>query len=280
MLPFIVITTTVTMIIKYCCVALISIIATSSVVSVVAEKDCDRCKFDGNDAIDCKDYGLIDNSVLIGWPLGSEDCMGAFNIAITSQDPSIICASANSFVNELRFGSSLDTAKLGLGVSEGGFFDDGPVLKDTITIDGTTHDCDASESDCYNAMKPFFESNPDGQKEMKDVCDQLVNKVANDKQLEQGILRDRLCLEHKDGTTIPATCEPLWAQLLEQINMYPDKGCQGFAFGAQNTPIPGCEGESDSTGTDTTAPETEAAASTMTRGFQFVVPSMLLMLVA
>jgi len=73
-----------------------------------ADGACDRCNFDGNDASNCKDYGIIDNSVLVAWDVASSDCLDAFNIRISTPDPpSLICASASSFVNELRFGSSL-----------------------------------------------------------------------------------------------------------------------------------------------------------------------------
>ena len=221
-----------------------------SVVSVVSATTCDKCNFDGlEDFTACKDYGLIDNEVLIGWHIASDQCLDEFSLKITSSDPTLICSSTNSFVNELKFGSSLNTAKPGLGVGSNDdgqpFFTDDGNLQDTIIVDDITYDCEASESDCYNAMKPYFETNPNGMKEMDDVCSQLQNKVINDRQLEQSTVRNRLCLEYNDGTTIPVVCEPLWSQLLEQMNQYPNKGCQGYAFGTQNKPIPGCETENN-----------------------------------
>ena len=226
-------------------------------VAVTGQETCDRCVFDGKDELDaCKDYGLIDNSVLIGWYLGTEECMDVFDIAINSPvDSALICDSANSFVNELKFGTSLNTAKLGLGVGSsdntgGAFYNDGPILKDEIIVDGVTYDCTINNgSECYAAMKQYFELNENGQAEMNDVCNQLVNKIANDKQLEQSILRNRLCLEYKDGVTIPDVCDPLWTQLLEQITIYAatdesdtEKACQGYSFGVQDTTeIPGCD---------------------------------------
>ena len=227
-------------------------------VAVTGQETCDRCVFDGKDELDaCKDYGLIDNSVLIGWYLGTEECMDVFDIAINSPvDSALICDSANSFVNELKFGTSLNTAKLGLGVGSsdntgGAFYNDGPILKDEIIVDGVTYDCTINNgSECYAAMKQYFEFNPNGQAEMNDVCNQLVNKIANDKQLEQSILRNRLCLEYKDGVTIPDVCDPLCTQLLEQITIYAatdedadtEKACQGYSFGVQDTTeIPGCD---------------------------------------
>jgi hypothetical protein len=209
---------------------------------------CDACYFDGNDEEDCKDYGKIDNE-FVGWHLGSQDCMGEYKIKITSADPGIICASASSFVSDLRLGTlSTSTARLGLGVAEGGFFtqdatnNNAVVIKDSITIDGVNYDCETSERDCYNAMTPFFESDPNGQKEMKDVCDTLVAQNRVDRQLEQSTLRIRLCSESREGTTIPSDCDPLWTQVASKMEEYPDKDCSGFGFGIGDASAPGCEG--------------------------------------
>lgn len=211
----------------------------------VLGQSCDRCNFDGEDAADCKDYGLINNSDLIAWEMASEECMATFDIQITSPDPTLICGSASSFVNELRFGSSLTTARLGLGVAEGGFFDDDG-LKSQITIGGQDIDCEASESDCYNAMKDYFDSDPNGQAEMDDVCGTLQNAVIKDRQLEQSTIRNRLCQESVAGTAIPDSCSPLWEQLEAKMQEYPDETCAGFAMGTQNMAIPGCDDDDGS----------------------------------
>jgi hypothetical protein len=58
------------------------------------------------------------------------------------------------------------------------------VLKDQITVNGQSYDCETSESDCYNAMKAYFSSSP-GSDEMMDVCETIVDKVAVDRELEQ-----------------------------------------------------------------------------------------------
>jgi hypothetical protein len=233
-----------------------------------AANACDQCQFDGSDDADCFDYGLIDNSFLIAWPLGSQDCLDTYDIVISSPsgDPSLVCASSNSFVNELKLGSSLAQAKQGLGVDEGGFFNDDATgtLKDSITINGETYDCEASSNDCYNAMKDYFESDPAGMTEMQQVCDQLRNRVFNDKQQEQSTLRNRLCLESQENgdSSIPAECEPLFSELQTQMAEYPDKDCQGFAFGVQNMVIPGCEGvTTGGGGNDNDTPGSAAAGN-------------------
>jgi hypothetical protein len=214
------------------------------------EGECDQCQFDGNDTTDCRDYGLIDNSILVAWPIGGQECLDAYDIKIASSggDPSLICASGNAFVNELKLGSSLEQAKQGLGVEEGGFFNEDGSLKDSITIDGQAYDCETSSTDCYDAMKDYFDNDRAGENEMTQVCDQLQNRVFNDKQLEQSTVRTRLCLESREGATISTACEALWQELESKMNEFPDKECTGFAFGVQDMVIPGCEDQTGGIG--------------------------------
>lgn len=145
------------------------------------------------------------------------------------------------FCERTRFGSSLNTAKLGLGVADGGFFDDSGALLGEITVSGQTINCETSENDCYNALKTYFESDTNGKNEMLQVCDTLGNAVVKDRQLAQSITRTRLCQESRDGTTIPDSCSPLWEQLEETMMLYNDTNCAGFAMGTQNKTVPGCE---------------------------------------
>jgi len=203
------------------------------------------CHFDGLDDADCKDYGLINNDTLIAWNVASEACMDEFNIQISTPDVSGICFSANAFVTALRFESSLNTAKQGMGVAEGGFFDESGNLLNNITVSGQSINCEANENDCFNAMKTYFESDTNGQKEMQDVCDTLQNAVMKDRQLEQSTIRNRLCQESRDGSVIPDACNDLWVQLEEKMQEYNDTNCAFFAMGTQNRTIPGCEEDED-----------------------------------
>ena len=219
---------------------------------------CDQCQFDGKDSSDCKDYGMIDKEI-VPWPMGSQDCKKNYGIKITSIDPSLTCSSSNSFVNSLKNGDlAQSNAKFGLGVSEGGFFEQDPntalpVLKDSITIGGKSYNCKASQSNCYNAMKPYFANNPNGQKEMKDVCNTLYNKYRNDQQMEQSTLRIRLCNESRKGEVIPSFCNPLWPLVEQKMKDYPKKACPGFGMGVGSTPIPGCPGTTSSITSRTTS---------------------------
>uniref|UniRef100_A0A7S2IIF6 Uncharacterized protein n=1 Tax=Helicotheca tamesis TaxID=374047 RepID=A0A7S2IIF6_9STRA len=211
------------------------------------KSECLQCMYDGTDKDDCRDYGLV-NGEFVPWYLGSQECLGHYGIKIAKPNAEIICASSSSFVNDVRFGFlSTKDARLGLGTNEGGFFEQDPnqnnkvVLNDSITISGKTYDCSSSESSCYNAMKPYFESDPDGKKEMEDICDQLYNEVMNSAQLEQSILRNRLCMEFNEGESIPSSCEPLWDQLEEMINANSSGSCQSFSMGIGTKTPPGCD---------------------------------------
>ena len=134
-----------------------------------------------------------------------------YNILIASIDPSTVGCSnprnVNSFVNGIKFETIPNSVRGGLGISEGGFFEQQNgvfVLKDSITIDGNTIDCQASESDCYNAMKDYFAVSP-GVDEMDQVCETVVNKVTVDRELEQSTVRNRLCTDVKAGAS-PIFC--------------------------------------------------------------------------
>jgi hypothetical protein len=238
--------------------AIIVVLASPAASSTCAEYPV--CQFNDEDSSDCRDYGLVNNAILVPWYVGSQDCMDAYNIQITSIDPSTSCASASAFVNSLRFGDlSSSTSKLGLGVSQDGFFEqqDGSggtttiVLKDNITIDGTTYDCTASEADCYNAMKPYFESNEDGMLEMQQVCETLYDKVRADKQLEQSTLRIRLCDVASSGSAVDGTCEPLATQVAGEAEAYGVTKCSALGFGVGNKTIEPCGGSGGDGGNST-----------------------------
>jgi len=207
------------------------------------------CKFDGNDKDDCVVYGTLDKK-LKEWQLVGQSCLDAYNIKITAEDPSLICGSASSFVSALKSGGlSNSQVKLGLGEKYGFFWKESstsnvPVLKDSITIDGTTYDCKTSASDCYNnAMKPYFGQDTTGKKEMKTVCDQLENKVRNARELEQSTLRVRLCNEHREGTAIETECTSMYNEMKADLETYSSMTCGGFGIGPGTKKLPGC-GES------------------------------------
>jgi len=207
--------------------------------------ECDQCQFTADDAGDCKVYGKIDGN-LIAWNRADSDCLDNYNIKINSIEPSTVGCSptnVNSFVNAVKFGSIPNSVLAGLGVSEGGFFDEvnnANVLKDEITIDGQTYDCKTSNTDCYNAMKTYFATSP-GSDEMMDVCEKTINQVFVDRELEQGIARNNICTDINAGQDPPVVCGELRNEMVTQMAANPNKDCSGFQFGSDTTVIPGCE---------------------------------------
>ena len=215
----------------------------------LAETSQCPCLFNDNDVADCLVYGALDGE-LKAWSKASQDCLDAYQIKVDAPDPALVCSSANSFVNALKNGALASSkVKFGLGIPYGGFWQqsttnpDIPVLKDTITIDGDVFDCTQSESTCYNAMKPYFESDPDGIEEMKDVCQTLENQVRSAKETQQSVLRTRLCQEYRDdtSTTIASECTAMFDELQPEFDMYSNLNCGGFGVGPGNRQLPDCD---------------------------------------
>lgn len=204
------------------------------------------CSFDGNDDDSCVVYGSLDGK-LKAWPKAEQTCLDAYNIKVDAPDPTLTCSSANSFVNALKLGAlSSSKAKFGLGISNGRFFEESnmnadiPVLKDTITISGASYDCKSSESACYNAMKPYFESDSDGMKEMRDVCNKLKGDVLVARETEQSTLRVRICAEYREPTTILPACSHMFDAMETDLKRFSDKTCGGFGTGPGSRTLPGC----------------------------------------
>ena len=210
------------------------------------------CLFDGSDDDDCIVYGSLDGD-LKAWPTADQTCLDAYTIKVDAPDPTLTCSSANAFVNALKLGAlSSSKAKFGLGIPYGGFFDEStvnsdiPVLKDTIPISGTSYDCKSSESTCYNAMKPYFESDSDGIKEKKDVCDKLKGDVLVARETEQSIVRVRICAEYREPATILSACSDMFDAMEGDLKKFNDKTCGGFGTGPGSRTLPGCGGASRS----------------------------------
>lgn len=227
---------------KIVCLLLVSI---RSTFAASEPMEC-PCLFDGNDQDNCVVYGELDG-MLKGWPKAEQACLDAYQIKRDAPDPSIMCSSANSFVNALKNGPLQNSGvKFGLGVPYGVFWEESPtnadlpVLKDSIEIDGTTYDCTESQSNCYNAMKPYFESDPNGKKEMQDVCDQMENEVRMARELEQSLLRVRICSEHRESAVIVTDCTSMFNEMEADLESYASMNCGGFGTGPGAKDLPGC----------------------------------------
>ena len=220
----------------------------SPVLLAQAADVCDQCFFTSDDADDCRVYGKIDGE-LVSWLKAPNDCLNAYQIQNTGIDPfSVGCdpQNVNTFVNSGLSGGSIPNSVLaGLGVSEGGFYDElnsVNVLKDSITVNGVSYDCKEAKSICYNAMKVYFVDGAAGAQEMDDVCQKILGQVRVDAELEQSDARNRICQDIKEGTTTFSSCGTLVEEVQSTIDLEPDKICAGFAFGPGKTMAPGCEG--------------------------------------
>jgi len=237
-------------------------------------QECNACLFDGNDPDSCIVYGKI-NDDIVEWNTGSRECKGFFDITISSIDPNASCHSVNSFINSLRFGDlEASDSKLGLGAgSDGGaFFVQNPdnnnlvEIAPAITINGETTNCETSEFNCYTKMSDYFENDEQGQKEKDQVCETLYNKIRVDRNLEESVLRNRLCMEIKDGSVIPLDCDPLTGQVSDAMEQYPDTDCSGYGFEAPLTNVPGCENALADNGASESDGSTSSSSTTSTTG--------------
>lgn len=192
--------------------------------------------------------------------------MDQYDLVKASADPTTTCASGNSFVNAVRFNTLPQSIKFGLGDF---FRDDGngnPVLKDEIAVFGETFDCTASESTCYNAMKPYFDVEP-GLSEKTQVCDTLFAQVANDREIEQTLVRNRVCQSLRLGEDV-TECQALATQIAAKEVEYDvaDRDCVFFSFGPGTSRTPECEGVNNgggggslNTSNDSKAPSASSA---------------------
>lgn len=228
--------------------ALLVLVETASLSFVKGQEAGCPCLFNGEDPDDCVVWGTLDGE-LKAWSSTDQACLDAYQIKIDAPDPSLLCSSANSFVNGLKNGAlSLSTVKFGLGIPYGGFWEEStmnpdiPVLKDSITIDGTTYDCEASESDCYNAMKPYFETDAEGIQEKDDVCQQIQNMLRTARETEQSVLRVRICQEDREGTAIVSECSAMFSEMESELAAFSSMNCGGFGTGIGSQTLPDCDG--------------------------------------
>jgi len=213
------------------------------------EEGC-ACRFDGKDPDDCILWGSL-NGDLKAWPYADQTCLDAYDIVVVPPDASVICAFASSFVLGLRDleSTSYLRIKLALGVIYGGFWEESPtdpdiiVLKDSITIDGTTYDCVTSESDCYNAITHYFESDPNGMQEMETICTQLEKGELLAREFEQATLRVRICNEDREGVDVVPECSKMALKMESDLEALKDTmDCGGFATGIGGRIPPDCQG--------------------------------------
>jgi hypothetical protein len=228
----------------------------SSIISV--ESACDMCTFAGSDSDDCRVYGQIGDRNLIPWYRASQECLDEFQIKDEAIDPDTLSTifpdsdgvggSVNGFVNYLKFNSG-GTVVDGIKASFSIFFaeneNDIITLRDKFEFDGTSYDCSACESSCYDAMKKYFSEEP-GSSEMVEVGKTLYLAAATSREKEQSFVRIRLCNE-----TATSSCEPLASQVTSIRVNNSEKACSAYGLGPAGVAIPGCNGTIPLTGNTT-----------------------------
>ncbi len=113
-------------------------------------------------------------------------------------------------------------------------------MKDSITVMGTSYDCSDDPTDCWNALKAYFEIGAPGHAEMEQVCQTLENQNRVNLQLEQSTVRIRLCEELQNQVSA-AECTEVEAMIQEMGAANPDLACSAYGFGIGDATIPGCE---------------------------------------
>mmetsp|Transcript_1512 Transcript_1512/g.2060 ORF Transcript_1512/g.2060 Transcript_1512/m.2060 type:complete len:308 (-) Transcript_1512:65-988(-) len=229
---------------------------TSSIVAAATQK-CDMCMFGLDDPEDCNVYGQLGDDILIGWSKASQQCLDAYNIKSQSMDPATLNAmfpntngsggNIGSFVNYARFNSDSTSNTIKAGYAN--FFKQDEMntnlyaLKDTVvSVDGTSVDCTASQSNCYNAWKEYLAVEP-GLSEMAQSGCTLHNLGALDREKEQSLIRIRLCQEGDSG--LLSACYGLAMEVQDKMDEHPTKFCSAFGLGPVSTgenQIPGCTG--------------------------------------
>ena len=125
------------------------------------------------------------------------------------------------------------------------------IIKDEITVNGVPYNCKDEESSCYNeAMKSYFAEEP-GKTEMTQVCDQTINKLFLDREIEQVTTRNRICQDIQSGTAESSGLSGICGTLVSEIEStmessnFGDQDCAKFSFGSAGYDIPGCDGTSN-----------------------------------
>jgi hypothetical protein len=257
-----------------------------------AEQGCDSCRYDGSDAdTDCKVYGQLGDDVLIPYHRASQDCLDAHNIKVEAVDATMLTtmfpnadgsdANVNAFISWLKNDSGVAVnailSSLDFFFVESSTNGQKPVFQDEIVVEGVTYDCSASESDCWNALKSYFESSDEGQEILVSVGEDLYSKAAVGRELEQSTVRIAIC--NNGALASDGSCDVLAAQIDELKMAHADKSCSAFGLGPAENAIAGCENADgtggDANGGNSTARETTSNASTTTGSF-FIISSVVI----
>lgn len=208
---------------------------------VEAQNEPCACTFTSTDPEDCRVYGQTGNHVLIPWYKANRTCLDVFNIKDQVIDNATLTsifpepgspANVNALVSFLKFNSG--TVATGVKLSLPDFFNEtstgGAQWAPRIQIDGKIIDCEQATSDCWNALKTYFNQNPDV---TAGIGKTLYDQQRLSKEKEQSLVRIRLC---QDGPT-PA-CGNLSHQVQEKVDN--QTSCSSFGLGPGNRTLSFC----------------------------------------
>ena len=266
--------------------ALVLLVASAPLVSALSEQvetPC-QCSFTSADPPGCVAYGQLGDGNLIPWAVASQECLDLYKIKDEAIDSDLLESifpnpdgsngSTSGFVNFLRFEDGSVASSIKAGFPR--FYEESDTMagkmevKDAIVVDGETITCSSdmggSQSDCFNAMKIYFASEP-GASEMAGVGQQLYNAAAASREKEQSAVRIRLCMEG-GAPECGATSE----MVLQKMEENKDKFCSAFGLGPEPYDYPRCfGGGSGSAGTSAGGDDTSPAASAKIGGAALLI---------
>jgi len=254
------------------------VLASAPLVSALSEQvetPC-QCSFTSADPPGCVAYGQLGDGNLIPWAVASQECLDLYKIKDEAIDSDLLESifpnpdgsngSTSGFVNFLRFEDGSVASSIKAGFPQ--FYEESDTMagkmevKDAIVVDGETITCSSdmggSQSDCFNAMKVYFASEP-GASEMAGVGQQLYNAAAVSREKEQSVVRIRLCME--GGAP---ECGAASEMVLKKMEENQDKYCSAFGLGPEPYDYPKCLGGGSgsvgvtSVGGDDTSPAASA----------------------
>ena len=201
------------------------------------------CEFISPEDPDCRVYGQLGDGHLIAWYKADQACLDEFQIKDRAVDLDVLermCPNLNgtdgnvdAYVNYIRFTEGVVGDAMRAYLPQ--FFDPEDGLVSNYTTDaGVFLDCEANPSFCWNEIKFIVSTQP---QILTEACSDLWVRQINSLNLEQSVLRVRLCQE--DNAT--EACEPLFSQVKAGQAANPDSFCSAFGLGPAGAELPAKE---------------------------------------
>lgn len=234
---------------------LIAIVANKFVPNIAGYREC-QCMYDipADWEPDCRDYGQIETSSLIGWHRANESCLEHLGLNKNRIMPFDtlwrMCpfrnetgANTDAFLNYIQNneGPVVEEIKTTVASNTPYFNNVGTHLKladHFTTEDGRFFNCSLSERLCWGEVKVYFVQNiKKVGKSCASLWDQQVGKLVQ----EQKDSRKRLC----EGRALVSECDKLSEQIMEVKAASCDQHAQGASSIAPPS-LPACGASSPS----------------------------------